>query len=826
MRRIAIPFAALLCISTTVHAQSFGGGPTKVKASAFASVKQVVPGQPFDVAIRLEVEPGWHVYWSNPGDSGMAPSAKWTLPEGAAVGPLRFPVPKKHVTDLGGQPLVTYILESKPILLATITPPPTLTGEMFKAQVDLRWLVCKESCVPEDKSLRLELPIAAAGTAPVADNADVFKQATSAMPAVKSEYVALKVSAPPPDLTPGKSFDLLIEAQIKPEHHIQSDKPSQPGLIGAEVTMDATEGIKFGAPKFPPAHEREIEGLGKVSEFSGTITIKVPCLVRDDPPKGPVTIAGLFTFQACTDKGQCYAPQTLAFSWNSAGGAAAPNPAGGSQKHDASQGTDASKPGAYSEPPPSSTVEKPAAPADASSSVAAPTETSGATAAPTAVKNEAGGKAADADSGGGILIFLLFGFLGGLILNVMPCVLPVISIKILSFVQQAGEDRGRVFRLGLSFCAGIMVWFWVFACVTLFWTPPLQNPGVVIGLTAIMFVFGLSLFGVWEMNLPGFAAQAAGDATEKEGYGGAFMKGLLATLLGTACTAPLLAGALSWASTQPKVVAFAVFTAAGVGMALPYFLLSANPGWMKFLPRPGNWMITFKQFMGFLLVGTAVWLLMTVAAQLGGPGVVQTVSFLTFLALGCWIIGKTPHGAGFGRQTGMWTAAAVIAVSGGWFSYKYLYSHAVLPGSDRPFEWVEYRKGLAEDLSAKGHTVLVDYTASWCLSCKANEATAIEVPSTLKVIEDFKVIAIKADYSNNDPDMAEDLRRFGRPSVPMCLVYSPKKPDSPELLPVILTAGTVQDALKRAGPSRADAAPLPGSKGEQSADASAQTASR
>ncbi|MCC7292295.1 MAG: thioredoxin family protein [Phycisphaerales bacterium] len=805
MKRVAIALGVLLCSSTTAFSQPFGGGPPKVKPSLFASVKQVVPGQPFDVAIRMEVEAGWHVYWSNPGDSGMSPSAKWTLPEGSTAGPLRYPVPKKHVTDLGGQPLVTYILEGKPVLLTTITPPPALTGDRFKVQLDLRWLVCKESCVPEDKSLRLELPVAAAGSAPAADNADVFKQAASAMPAVKSEYVSLKVTASPLEPTPGKTFDLLIEAQIKPEHHIQSDRPSQPGLIAAEVTMDATEGIKFGPPKFPPAHEREVEGLGKLSEFSGTITIKVPCVVRDDPPKGPVTIAGLLTFQACTDKGQCYPAQTLAFSWSSAGGAAAPSPGAGPQKPDASQGPGAAQPTGGAEPPPSA-VEKPPATADTGESGAALTETSGVAAASTAVAPETGLQTASADADGSILLYLLFGFLGGLILNVMPCVLPVISIKILSFVQQAGEDRGRVLRLGLSFCAGIMAWFWVFACVTLFWTPPLQNPGVVIGLTAIMFVFGLSLFGVWEMNLPGFAAQAAGDATEKEGYGGAFMKGLLATLLGTACTAPLLAGALSWASTQPKVVAFAVFTAAGVGMALPYFLLSANPGWMKFLPRPGNWMITFKQFMGFLLVGTAVWLLMTVAAQLGGPGVVQTVSFLTFLAVSCWMIGKIGHGWSIGRQLRTWLAAAAVALLGGWFSFAYLYN--------TPLHWVEYRKGLAEELASQGHTVLVDYTATWCATCKTNKALAIEVNSTVQLINALKVVAIHADYSKTDPEIEQELKQYGRPSVPMCLVYAADKPKSPELLPTLLTPSVVQDALQRAGPSRGDATPLLASQGE------------
>lgn len=746
-------------------------GPPKVTPTLAASVKAIVPGQPFDLAVQLSVQPGWHIYWSNPGDSGMPPAVKWTLPEGFSAGALRFPVPSVHTTDLGGMKLVTYIHEGKPVLLCTITPPASVAGERVRFEAALDWLVCQEACIPERKTVAIELAVAGSGAAAEPDNEALFRQARAALPATSSSYVTIRTSAPGFAAAPGTKFDLLVEVDIKKGHHIQSDRPLQAELIAARMLLDRTEGLKIGSPQFPAAHEREVPRLGKVSEFSGTVTIKVPCEVRS-ALTGPVTIGGLLTFQACADSGQCFAPETVTFAWNSSGGAGAVAPtASGADAGTASDATSASVPSANEDP-------------DALSLSAS-----------TGDRVASLGTIADAGTIRGLWFYLLFGFAGGMILNVMPCVLPVISIKVLSFVQQSGEDRGRIFRLGLAFCAGVMVWFWAFAGITLFWTPPLQNPTVVIALTTIMFVFGLSLFGVFEINLPGFASQAAGAAAEKEGYAGAFLKGLLATLLGTACTAPLLATALAWASTQPKTNAFAVFTAAGLGMALPYFLLSANPAWMKFLPRPGNWMITFKQLMGFLLVGTAVWLLMTVAAQLGGPGVVQTVSFLTFTAAGCWMIGRIRHGSPVGRQLATWVAALALAGGGAWFSFAYMYSGDV--------EWRPYRKGLAEELSAQGHTVLVDYTASWCLSCKSNKAVAIEVDSTVKLMNALNVVPIIADYSKEDADMKEDLQKFGRPSVPLVLVYAPGKPDAPEVLPVIFYGpDVVQSALQRAGPSQ------------------------
>jgi thiol:disulfide interchange protein len=268
---------------------------------------------------------------------------------------------------------------------------------------------------------------------------------------------------------------------------------------------------------------------------------------------------------------------------------------------------------------------------------------------------------------------LLGGLLGGLILNVMPCVLPVISIKILSFVQQAGEDPKRVLRLGLAFSAGIMVWFWAFAWLSTRGQIPWQYPEVVVALGSILFVFSLNLFGVFELVLPGSAAGTLDALAGREGYTGAFLKGLLAPLLGAGCPAPFMGGAFAYALAQPPWVVFLVFSAAGVGMAAPYLVLSAQPAWLRYIPKPGAWMVTFKQAAGFVLLGTVVWLLWILADQIDGRGVVWTVAFWGFLGLAAWLFGKAKPTWEPGRRAVILIASIGVVLLGFWFCYRVMY---------------------------------------------------------------------------------------------------------------------------------------------------------
>ncbi|HNQ21716.1 MAG TPA: protein-disulfide reductase DsbD family protein [Phycisphaerae bacterium] len=797
-----------------------GGSPgdagPKAKLSLRASVEAVVPGMPFEVGLEFALAPDWHIYWKNPGDAGLPPLLTWELPPGFTVTDWEYPVPVRHV-DPG--PLTTYILGGSPVLLARVTPPTEITDERVMLVLKAQYQVCKTLCIVEKAHVGLGLSVAAGEPRPA--HQEFFERARRALPRAQGRYATVQAGLPEVQLTPGTKFDLLVTVQVRPGHHIQSHRPAQPNLVGAEVLLELTPGITFGPPQYPAPHNRVDPVLGRLSEFTGTVTIRVPATVDDEPPTVPVRIGGLFTYQACTEQGTCYPPETVAFAVGSGdtttaavppveGTLPTPTPADSAMKV-AQGGTPPATLSDVQSTPPGAV-----APADAGASAGTPATTAKpAISSPASVTTSP--TAADTH---GLILYLLFGFLGGLILNVMPCVLPVISIKILSFVQQAGEDRGRILRLGLAFCAGIMVYFWAFAVFSVILNVViLQSPVVIIILTAIMFVFALSLFGVFEIYLPGTTTTSLEQASQHEGYTGAFLKGVLATILGTACTAPFLAPALAWAATQPKVTAFAVFTAAGLGMALPYLLLSAVPEWMKYLPKPGPWMETFKQVMGFPLVGAAVWLLWILGGQLGADGVWSTITFLCFLAFSCWLIGKIKLTWTAGKRTTAWLAAVGVAVLGGWFSFDLMYdaeaaqarllAHANPGTTDlrrldwrRDIPWQPYQQGMAEELAAKGYTVYVDYTARWCATCQTNKKVVLKTKDVMRRMQELGVVPIEADWTNQGPAIAADLARFNRSGVPLNLIYPAGRPQDVIALPVLLTKSIVLEALEKAGPSQ------------------------
>jgi len=426
----------------------------------------------------------------------------------------------------------------------------------------------------------------------------------------------------------------------------------------------------------------------------------------------------------------------------------------------------------------------------------------------------------------GLIGWMVMGLLGGLILNIMPCVLPVISIKVMSFVQQADEEPRRVFRLGLTFAAGIVVSFWFLAAailgiqhftgLTQSWGGVLfQRPVFLITMIGVVFVFALSLLGVFEVVLSSGASTRLAGAADREGFGGAFMKGVLATLLATPCTAPLLAPAISLALVSPVATTWALFTSVAIGMALPYVLLTAKPAWMKHLPKPGNWMVTFKQLMGFLLLGTAVWLLWILGKLMGADAVVWTVAFLGFLGLACWLYGKVSFTWPAGRRWLAYAGSVLIACYGGWLGYGAVWDaapsvrHAATGGDFDPcaldwsqgIPWVPYEKGLAERLAGEGYTVYVDYTAAWCLTCQANKKIALGSARVQARLRDQSVVPIEADYTAYDADMQADLARYGRDAVPLNIILPANKPAEPIVLPAVLLPDTILSKLEQAGPS-------------------------
>jgi len=407
--------------------------------------------------------------------------------------------------------------------------------------------------------------------------------------------------------------------------------------------------------------------------------------------------------------------------------------------------------------------------------------------------------------------YLLLAAVGGLILNLMPCVLPVISLKVLSFVSQAGEERGRIRQLGLAFAAGIAATFLVLAAGVvvikgggeqLGWGFQFQYPGFVMAMTGLVFALGLSLFGVFTFNLPG-SWGSLGGLTEGEGLAGSFFNGVLATILATPCTAPFLGTALGFAFSQEAGVIWGVFAAIGLGMALPYVALALQPGWMRFLPRPGIWMEHFKQLMGFLLMGTVLWLLWVLGKQVGLEGVIWTGAFLLCLALACWLVGQWVDLRSSGRKRRAAWILALVIVGGGFEAFlgPVLEAEKVLKGAPEPegeLAWQPFSAERVEDLIAQGRHVFIDFTAEWCWTCKVNEQTVLGSREVRDRFGAMNVALIRADWTRRDPEIARLLRAFGRSGVPLYVLFPAGRPDQPLVLPEVITTGLVLEKLDEA----------------------------
>jgi len=409
-----------------------------------------------------------------------------------------------------------------------------------------------------------------------------------------------------------------------------------------------------------------------------------------------------------------------------------------------------------------------------------------------------------------LLLKLFSAFVGGLILNVMPCVLPVLALKVLGFVQQAKEQPRRVRTLGLVYGAGVLVSFLVLAGVALAvqaaggtasWSAPFQNPVFRVLITVLITLVALNLFGVFELTLGGSAMQKASDLSTKEGWSGAFFNGVLAAVLATPCTAPFLASALAFAFLQPPLVILLFFVAIGAGLALPFVALCWEPAWLRFLPRPGVWMVRFKVGMGFPMLATAMWLFWFTAGRLGesGTGVLWFGLFLVVLATAAWVWGEFVQRSTRGRGWAM--AIAVLLVLAGYFGFLERQLDWRTPAAQKikGLDWQKWSPVAVEQARREGHPVLVDFTADSCLNCKWNKATAIEIDATRARIKELGVRVFEGDFTDGDPLIADELKKHGRRGVPLVLVYSADLAKAPELLPVVLTPSTVDEALRRAG---------------------------
>jgi thiol:disulfide interchange protein/DsbC/DsbD-like thiol-disulfide interchange protein len=400
---------------------------------------------------------------------------------------------------------------------------------------------------------------------------------------------------------------------------------------------------------------------------------------------------------------------------------------------------------------------------------------------------------------------ILFALFGGILLNLMPCVFPVLSIKILGFVQQAGDDKSKIKLHGIVFTLGVLVSFWILAGLFLGlraagqeigWGFQLQTPGFVAVLASVLFLFGLNLSGVFEI---GETLTGAGSGLQaKSGLTGSFFSGVLATVVATPCTAPFMGSALGIIITLSALESMTIFTALALGVALPYLVLSFFPGFLKWLPRPGAWMESFKNALAFLLYATVVWLAWVFGNQVGVNGMAGLLLGLVFMGVAAWVWGSWGTLA---KKKSVRRVALLVALPillfGGFIQFKAsgFEAPAEVTNSDGSggIGWASYSPESVNALVAEGKTVYVDFTAKWCLTCQVNKKVAFDNDEVIQYFESNNIVALIGDWTRRDPVITRELQKFGRSGVPTNIIYRPD--GSSKLLPEILTPGIVLGAL-------------------------------
>ena len=411
-------------------------------------------------------------------------------------------------------------------------------------------------------------------------------------------------------------------------------------------------------------------------------------------------------------------------------------------------------------------------------------------------------------------MMLLYAFLGGLLLNVMPCVLPVISLKILGFVNHGHESKARVRMLGVLYGMGVFVSFMILATIVISvksagelasWGMQMSNPQFVVLLTILVTLVALNLFGLFEVTL-GSVGVAAGSVSSKEGASGAFFNGVLATVLATPCTAPFLAPALGFAFMQSADLIILIFAFVALGLALPYVILSWNPKWLRFLPKPGPWMEKFKISMGFPMMGTVIWLFM-LNYEYYGDRILWLGIFLIILSMSLWVFGEFFQ-RGTKRKGLALGIAGLLGIGGFIFGLEGQFqwrnpidsnSKSVDVVQDFPggIQWHNWSPSAVIAAQKNGQTVLVDFTAKWCMTCIANKKTSIDISSVRSLIAEKNIKAFRADFTRRPDHITRELAKWNRVGVPLVLVFSADINKKPQILPEVLTPSIVLEALNK-----------------------------
>lgn len=556
---------------------------------------------------------------------------------------------------------------------------------------------------------------------------------------------------------PGESFRLLVQFEIEDGWHVNANPASFEYLIPTQVEAELPAGWPEPQISYPAGASKTFAFADQpLSVYEHTVVAEIRSAVPAGTLDGTITVPIRATYQAC-DHQRCLPPvhKTLQVELR-VGTGGVPNP---------------EAPGA----------------------------------AVAAVAKTPGGRGGTTPGTGGenLALILLLGLIGGLILNVMPCVLPVLSIKLLGLVKGAGQSRGQVTAGALMTSFGILVSFWGLAAAAIIareaggavgWGVQFQQPLFVSGLAVIVTFFCLNLWGLFEIPLPAALARVA-DRGPRTGLAGHFGSGLFTTLMATPCSAPFLGTAVGFALSQPALTIVEVFTAVGLGMSLPYLLLAIAPGMVRLLPKPGHWMITLKVIMGFLLAATVVWLLYVLNNQIPATPLALVELSLLAIALLVWLRQQSR------RSTVRWIVGLGVLAAAVCATAIAARAPSAARGAASPvarteqlISWQPFDRSRAEQLAADGHLVFVDVTADWCFTCKVNEGLVLETPEVADLFKTRGVIAMRADWTNRSDAIGRFLADHGRYGIPFYLLYRPGQ--DPIVFSELITKQALIDALK------------------------------
>ncbi|MBK1722574.1 protein-disulfide reductase DsbD family protein [Thiocystis violacea] len=686
---LAMPMVGSAAEVTTEH----------VTARLIAERDPVAPGTSVELALVLDIQPGWHTYWRNPGDSGEAPRIAWSLPEGVIASPIRWPRPE--LIRVG--PLANYGYSGRAMHLVSLSVPPDWpAGTPISIRADAHWLVCEEHCIPE--SGVLELKLQTAETAGGADPrwADLFATARAALPSERLQGA----------LFGAHEGGLRLSIPLAGNPRLQVDDAASVWLFAG------TWGLIEHAAAQP----------WRIRENRLQIDLTPGDLATSADPDGVLVVSGRDG-------------SSTAFSVS---------------------------------------AERGAWPATAVGAAEAERLTWPLT--------------------------LAFALLGGLILNLMPCVFPVLAIKALSLAGgHGGGGRQRVLH-GLAYTGGVLLFFGLLGGLLLAlraggtavgWGFQLQYPPFVALMANVFLVVGLALAGAVTL---GGSWMAVGGRQTGGGVAGAFATGALAALVAAPCTAPFMGAALGYGLTLPWAQALLVILTLGLGLALPFLLVSLAPPLARRLPRPGPWMETLKQGLAFPMLAAAAWLVWVIAVQTGPDGVGRVLAGMLALALGLWVRERTRLGSSRMRRAGGVVAltglglALWLGLSTGGREAPAMRLGTSTENGRQALVADAYSASRLADARTEGRAVLVNMTAAWCITCMVNERVALSTAATAALLDEHRVLYLKGDWTNRDPAITAYLAGFGRTGVPLYVYYAPGR--EPHVLPQILTGGIVRDAVE------------------------------